>query len=227
MSVSPSKINLRLPRSSAFTLIELLVTIAIIAILVALVVPVTQKVIARSVAAQCIGKIRSVGLGVMTYAQENGTTPIFDIYGWQGRGLPTDEDSGSNWRTKIINPGYADRAAFFCAAATRNAPEMTNPSNPSISAYALQLNGVSNLKLNSISPDDSFDWDGSNNRDYFKSKNIPLVMEYMAVHPKGTVNAFFCDGSVRAVDSSQKVYGLVQFEPNPDDHYITFIREPL
>lgn len=212
--------------SDGFTLIELLVVIGILAVLTALIFPLASSVIAKAGATQCLGKIRTVGLSVLNYAQDTGATPIFDSFGWQGRGLPTDDKSGANWSTMIITPGYAPRAAFFCPQATKLAPDMTNPNHgASISAYALALNGVRAQKLSSIGRDDAFDWDAGPHRNYYKPHNVPLVMEYMAVHPKGTINAFFCDGSARAVLNNSKAYGPVQFEPNPGENILTYIQE--
>ncbi len=54
-----------------FTLIELLVVIAIIAALAAIGYPMTQSVVAKSREAACTIKLRSLGIALQSYLQEN------------------------------------------------------------------------------------------------------------------------------------------------------------
>jgi len=58
-------------RRKAFTLIELLVVIAIIAILMAILMPALQRVKEQARNQVCISHLRSIGLGVIMYLQDN------------------------------------------------------------------------------------------------------------------------------------------------------------
>jgi len=58
-------------RSRAFTLIELLVVVAIIAILMAILMPALKKAKNQAQASACQGNLKSIGLAVQMYIQEN------------------------------------------------------------------------------------------------------------------------------------------------------------
>jgi prepilin-type processing-associated H-X9-DG protein/prepilin-type N-terminal cleavage/methylation domain-containing protein len=62
-------------RGAAFTLIELLVVIAIIALLTAILVPVTRTVRQQSQAVVCGSNLKQLALALTAYDQENGTFP--------------------------------------------------------------------------------------------------------------------------------------------------------
>jgi prepilin-type N-terminal cleavage/methylation domain-containing protein len=59
------------PTDKAFTLIELLVVIAIIAILAGLLMSVIGQAKDKAYSAQCINHLRQIGLGIMSYADDN------------------------------------------------------------------------------------------------------------------------------------------------------------
>jgi prepilin-type N-terminal cleavage/methylation domain-containing protein/prepilin-type processing-associated H-X9-DG protein len=55
------------PSSGAFTLIELLVTISIIAVLVSIAIPATNRVLHSARASQCMSHLRGIGTGLQMY----------------------------------------------------------------------------------------------------------------------------------------------------------------
>lgn len=59
---------------SGFTLVELLTVIAIIAILAAIIIPVTGKVREKARGAQCVSNLREIGRAMLLYAGENKNT---------------------------------------------------------------------------------------------------------------------------------------------------------
>ncbi len=214
-------------KNCAFTLIEAVITIAIVITLAVILLPSISVLLKRGRQTACLANIRQIGLGVDLYMNEYQKTPEFDYYGWQGYGLSVDDANSRNWKTALIDPGYCpSRNSFFCPEATKYAPEMTNPNkNPSISAYALQLSGVSSLIIGGLSSQNGFDED-TFHKSFYRKANIPLIMEYMSVHNNTTVNSFFCDGSVRQVPSKNKAYGPVSFDTGiGTGHTLVYFRE--
>lgn len=59
-------------KSGAFTLIELLTVIAVIAVLAAILIPVTQNVMSSSRSVKCQSALRQIGIGMQMYASDHG-----------------------------------------------------------------------------------------------------------------------------------------------------------
>ena len=72
---------MRHSRHSAFTIMELLVVIGIIAILMALLLPVAERVPHRSYINACAANLHTIGQAMVMYANENrGNFPVAQIF---------------------------------------------------------------------------------------------------------------------------------------------------
>lgn len=88
--------------STGFTLVELLVTIAIIAALLALLMPAIQQVRERARSTQCRNNLKQQGIALANFAERNGQLPPGNDY-FEGR--------GTSWCTQLL-PAL-DQAAVF------------------------------------------------------------------------------------------------------------------
>jgi prepilin-type N-terminal cleavage/methylation domain-containing protein/prepilin-type processing-associated H-X9-DG protein len=82
----------------AFSLVELLVVIAIIAILIALLISAVQKVRAAAANAECLNKLKQLGLALLNYHDDYKSfpTPKNDMnWNWNGPG-------GGGWMYRIL-----------------------------------------------------------------------------------------------------------------------------
>ena len=93
-------------RRSAFTLIELLIDIAILAILIALLVPAVQKVREASACTQCANNLKQIGLA---------------MHGYHGakKALPPGRDN-KNFSTHAYLLPYLEQDSLFRSIDFRN-----------------------------------------------------------------------------------------------------------
>jgi len=148
----------------AFTLIEMLITLAIVAILAALLVPTVRSVLSRGKAAKCVSNLRQIGVAVAAYAADNNGA--FPRGGWGGSGaLPLDPPGtdGVGWLTDIFPYLGEQREVFICPEGKSTSPTgqkswmrmpgktMSDPLYPSHYAYNAQLN-TNRISLRSNTP---------------------------------------------------------------------------
>ena len=79
-------------RASGFTLIELLVTIAIIAILAAILLPVLSTAMTKSRRASCASNLKQIHTATFTYTGDNGDKYPFAVIRWRAGTANTWDD---------------------------------------------------------------------------------------------------------------------------------------
>ena len=88
-------------RRTAFTLIELLVVVAIIALLIAILLPTLKRAKERATATRCLGNMHQLALAFSTYGSQYGDT------------LPIMNGVGKNWWFDYYNGNYSAVDNYF------------------------------------------------------------------------------------------------------------------
>jgi prepilin-type N-terminal cleavage/methylation domain-containing protein len=133
-------------RSRAFTLVELLVTIAIIAVLAALLLPALSGAKARAQQTDCVGNLRQWGLAFRMYADDNE-----DFLPRRGQGVQvlTRIDRPEDWFNNLpyyfglqsyetmtlnnLKPAAHSKSIFIC-------PIAEDPGAPYFLPYGMNMN---------------------------------------------------------------------------------------
>jgi prepilin-type N-terminal cleavage/methylation domain-containing protein/prepilin-type processing-associated H-X9-DG protein len=103
-------------RVRRFTLIELLVVIAIIAVLAAMLLPALNQAKEKAHSADCLTKLRQIGIGMTAYTSENDES----LPPYQGL-------VEGSWTDHFLGAGYvASLDGFRCASFTNPAYAVTN-----------------------------------------------------------------------------------------------------
>lgn len=90
-----------------FSLIEMLVVVAIMGVLVAILVPVATRSLAKGREAKCVSQLRQIALGTFAYARDNrGQMPPRGAASWPGM--------------TNVNPVFSDFIGPYLQAATAN-----------------------------------------------------------------------------------------------------------
>ena len=195
-------------RHFAFTLVEMLVVLAIIALLASLLVPTIQHSQARAQAAQCVSKLRKMGVAHALYQNDNDgyladnsrqrLPPGVNGQGWTQKLAPyMGVDPGTDLRPKT------GETTFTC------------PLVPEGTFYGLwasyHVNGHLNtdvdrqqgqtLKLAAFSHPSSkvFLGDCANIQARFKHNEFAIVKGNIAARHQGKANMLFLDGHVAAL----------------------------
>ncbi len=121
--------------SIAFTLIELLVVVAIIAMLIAILLPSLQSARRNAKAAMCAANLHHVGQGFGIYlAENNAVYPCSYIYAsgpngeYDLRDQPLDKEFGYlHWSWFLYGRGEVDMEAFQCPEFETGGCPRTNP----------------------------------------------------------------------------------------------------
>jgi len=118
---------------SAFSLVELLVVIGIIAILIAILVPVTNKARETAKTLQCATNLRNIGFAIQSYANFNrGLLPAYSkTHNWptdlNHPDLGVNDADGPGW-ILLLNPYLKkdpDSALFRCSNSPFDEPVVT------------------------------------------------------------------------------------------------------
>jgi prepilin-type N-terminal cleavage/methylation domain-containing protein/prepilin-type processing-associated H-X9-DG protein len=142
-----------MPRRPAFTLIELLVTISIVALLIAITLPVLGSAREAARAAKCLSNLRQMGIALQGYVTtEGGYFPLYaraDAPGWtaywfgrgQGSGVPAgqrrlERDRGA--LSPYLGRGVTD--GLLCPAFPYDHAKHTQKFTEKACSYGLNIN---------------------------------------------------------------------------------------
>jgi prepilin-type N-terminal cleavage/methylation domain-containing protein len=112
-------------KRTGFTLIELLVVISIIALLLSILMPGLQMAKAKAKQTICLTNLRSLGVAMWTYGEDNNGSFMRGIYGITGAYI-----GGKGFWLSDLNPYYGQQTkVLICPQATRVNPNY-DPSAP-------------------------------------------------------------------------------------------------
>ncbi len=169
---------MRAIQKSGFTLIELLVTIAIVAVLSAIAIPVTLSFVEKSRQATCIGNLRQIGIGLQMYLGDNSNhLPELAL----GR---TSKSSDEPVLETVLSGYVESEEVFHCPSDKKEFRKTGSSYNWNITQNGRRIDELSFL--------------GNDNR----PERIPLVSDKEAWHDEKT-NFLYADfsssGKVRFV----------------------------
>lgn len=153
-----------------FTLMELLIVIAIIAALAGISVPVIRGMVAKGREAACLGNLRSVGIGLQGYLQDNNQR------------LPTlalgreSKSSDEPVLETVLLPFVGSADAFHCPADKEQFGKTGCSYHWNITQNGLHITKVAFLGIED------------------RPESVPLVSDKESWHPGGT-NFLYADSS--------------------------------
>ncbi|MFK7852359.1 MAG: type IV pilin protein [Akkermansiaceae bacterium] len=162
---------MKLPTSlkTGFTLVELLIVIAIIGVLAGIAVPVSRSMVAKGKEAACLGNLRSIGIGLQSYLQDNNNRlPVLAL----GR---ASKSSPEPVLETVLLPYLESEEVFRCPADTEEFSKTGCSYN-----WNITQNGLHVSKVEFLGKD--------------QPASIPLVSDKESWHPGGT-NFLYADFS--------------------------------
>lgn len=121
-------------RRNGFTLVELLVVIAVIALLLAIMMPSLNKARQMAHTVKCAANMRNTGIALESHVNESGYYPPSYVYPHDENGSydlakqPENHPFGYiHWSWHLFDSGRADASAFTCPAMDNGGAPRTNP----------------------------------------------------------------------------------------------------
>ena len=125
-------------REGAFTLRELLIVIGVVAVLAALLVPVTSAMRARAQRLQCTANLRTLYNAANLYVQQNGSWPQISM---EDTGDNSFQDYARGWIAALA-PFGPTQQTWICPTIQNRMgnPSYSQPENVRIDYYAMAFN---------------------------------------------------------------------------------------
>lgn len=159
-------------KKTGFTLVELLVVIAIIATLVGVAVPVSTSMIAKGRETACLGNLRSIGVGLQLYLQDNNQRlPELAL----GR---SSKDSAEPVLETVLLPYLKNEEVFHCPADTKQFAKTGSSYNWNSTQNGLHISKVAFFGIED------------------RPEAIPLVTDKESWHPNEGTNFLYADSSI-------------------------------
>ncbi len=153
-----------------FTLVELVVVVAIIAVLAGVAVPVSMSMVAKGREAACLSNLRSIGVGLQGYLDDNSQLlPTLTL----GR---SDRQSDEPVLETVLLPYIGGADVFHCPADKEQFLKTGSSYN-----WNVTQNGLHITKVGFFGIED-------------RPEAVPLVSDKEAWHPGGT-NFLYADSS--------------------------------
>ncbi len=112
----------RRPGGGGFTLFELLITVTLIAALVGIAVPASERIIHKARATHCLGNLRSLGSALHLYLADHGN--IMPTLVTARESKDSDQEAIDNTLDEYVS----DKKVFSCKADTKHYDETTGTS---------------------------------------------------------------------------------------------------
>jgi len=163
-------------RRAAFTLIELLVVVAIIAVLVAILLPVLGKAREHANRVMCASNLRHLGMALVTYEQTWNRLPPHNAVNPDEVYRDTSDCEANDLRPFLLEAAQKQNKVYFCPSGTfkPNTPEewYYAPSNMGGYFWAIGYAMYFGLERMSIHPN-GLVW---NYKDYSGMEGAPIHM---------------------------------------------------